>query len=96
MPEAYEWASKVPIDNLTKFVQKSAKTPLYAIGSGGSFSAAMFASLLHQHVGTMAKGLTPMEFLSQKVVDEDSSVLIITASGNNVDILSSFEMAPLA
>ena len=93
MPEAYEWASKVPIDNLTKFVQKSAKTPLYAIGSGGSFSAAMFASLLHQHVGTMAKGLTPMEFLSQKVVDEDSSVLIITASGNNVDILSSFEMA---
>ena len=93
MPEVYEWAKKTSIDNLTKFVQKSAKTPLYVVGSGGSFSASVFASLLHQRTGTMAKALTPMEFLGQEVISRNSSVLIVTAGGNNADILSSFKMA---
>lgn len=93
LSEVYDWANKIPIDNLSKFVEMSAKTPLYVIGSGGSFSATTFTSILHQHVGIIARCLTPLEFLEYENIDKNSSVLIITAGGNNTDILSSFEKA---
>lgn len=93
LSEVYDWATKTPIDELSKFVKKSEKTPLYVIGSGGSFSATNFASLLHQEIGTMAKCVTPLEFLQYENVDSNCSVLIITAGGNNSDILASFDKA---
>lgn len=93
LPEVYDWATKVPIDELSKFVKKSGKTPLYVIGSGGSFSATTFASLLHQEIGTMAKCITPLEFLEYENIDNNCSILIITAGGNNFDILSAFDKA---
>ena len=89
--DTYSWANDIPIDNLIEFVKKSSKTPLYVIGSGGSFSATTFASLLHQHVGVMARCLTPLEFLEYENIDRNCSVLIITAGGNNSDILSAFD-----
>lgn len=91
--ETYEWANETPIDNLVEFVKRSEKTPLYVIGSGGSFSATTFASLLHQHIGMVAKCLTPLEFLEYENIDSNCSVLIVTASGNNRDILSAFDKA---
>ena len=91
LSEVYDWATKTPIDELSKFIKKSAKTPLYVIGSGGSFSATTFASILHQETGTIAKCLTPLEFLEYENIDSNCSILIITAGGNNVDILSSFD-----
>ena len=93
LSEVYDWATKTPIDNLSEFVKKSAKLPLYVIGSGGSFSATTFASLLHQQIGSMARCLTPLEFLEYENLDNNCSILIITASGNNTDILSSFDKA---
>lgn len=93
LPEVYDWATKTSIDELSNFVKKSEKTPLYIIGSGGSFSATTFASLLHQETGTIAKCLTPLEFLEYENIDNDCSILIITAGGNNSDILSSFDKA---
>ena len=93
LSEIYEWANKTPIDNLVEFVKRSEKTPLYVIGSGGSFSATTFASLLHQHIGMIAKCLTPLEFLEYENIDSDCSILIVTASGNNRDILSTFDKA---
>ena len=91
--ETYQWANKTPIDNLIEFVKRSKKTPLYVIGSGGSFSATTFASLLHQDTGMVAKCLTPLEFLEYDNIDSNCSVLIITANGNNKDILSAFDKA---
>ncbi len=91
--ETYEWANEISIDNLIEFVKRSEKTPLYVIGSGGSFSATTFASLLHQHIGMVAKCLTPLEFLEYENIDSNCSVLIVTASGNNRDILSAFDKA---
>lgn len=93
LSEVYDWAIKTPIDDLSEFVKKSAKTPLYVIGSGGSFSATTFASLLHQQTGTISRCLTPLEFLEFDNIDNNCSILIITASGNNTDILSSFDKA---
>lgn len=93
LSEVYDWANLTPIDELSEFVKKSAKTPLYVIGSGGSFSATTFASLLHQHIGMMARCLTPLEFLELENIDGNCSVLIVTAGGNNTDILSAFDKA---
>lgn len=93
IPEIYEWARGIPVNELSKFISKSSKMPLYVIGSGGSFSATTFASLLHQQIGSIAKCLTPLEFLGYKNFDNNCSILIITASGNNNDIISSFDKA---
>ena len=60
----YEWVLSNPIKELTSFVKYSAKTPLYVIGSGGSFTATTYASILHQQNGTMARCVTPLEFIN--------------------------------
>jgi fructoselysine-6-P-deglycase FrlB-like protein/hydroxymethylpyrimidine pyrophosphatase-like HAD family hydrolase len=93
LTEVYDWATKTSIDELSKFVKKSGNTPLYVIGSGGSFSATTFASLLHQEIGTMAKCISPLEFLEYENIDNNCSILIISAGGNNSDILSAFDKA---
>ena len=93
IPDTYDWANKIPINNLIEFVKRSEKTPLYVIGSGGSFSATTFVSLLHQHIGKIARCLTPLEFLEFENIDSNCSILIVTASGNNTDILSAFDKA---
>ena len=89
--KVYDWALTTPINKITEFVKCSDKTPLYVIGSGGSFSSATFASLLHQMTGIISKCLTPLEFLGYEYIDRRCSVLIITAGGNNKDILSAFD-----
>ena len=91
IPEVYDWALATPISNITEFVRRSDKTPLYVIGSGGSLSSATFVSLLHQMTGTISKCMTPLEFLGYGNIDRNCSVLIITAGGNNKDILSAFD-----
>ena len=93
MPAVYDWAAGTPIDELLKFVKKSKRLPLYAVGSGGSFSPAVFASLLHQLSGTISKCLTPLEFLESHNIDSNCAILIITAGGNNKDVLSAFDRA---
>ncbi len=93
IPDTYNWAKEIPIDNLIEFVKRSKDTPLYVIGSGGSFSATTFVSLLHQHIGRVARCITPLEFLEFENIDNNCSVLIVTAGGNNRDILSAFDKA---
>ncbi len=93
LSETYDWAVKTPIDNISEFVKRSTGLPLYVIGSGGSLSAAAFASLLHQQTGTISKCLTPLEFLEFDNIDSNCAILIITAGGNNKDILATFDRA---
>ncbi len=93
IPDVYNWALTTPIDKITEFVRRSKKMPLYVIGSGGSLSSATFASLLHQRTGTISKYLTPLEFLGYDNISSDCSIMIITAGGNNTDILSVFDRA---
>lgn len=89
----YLWALDSPINELCSFLHHSAKTPLYVIGSGGSFTATTFASMLHQQIGMMARCVTPLEFLNYDNIGQNNSILIVTAGGNNKDILSAFNKA---
>ena len=89
----YLYALDSPINELTSFLNYSHNTPLYVIGSGGSFTVAAFTAMLHQQTGTMAKCITPLEFMNYENIDKDNSILIVTAGGNNKDILSAFDKA---
>jgi len=80
LSEVYDWANKTPIDNLSNFVTRSANTPLYVIGSGGSFSATTFASILHQEIGMIARCITPLEFLESISIQNFSADLRIIES----------------
>ena len=93
LPEAYRRARRAPIETLSGFVRGAAGRPLYAVGSGGSFSAATLASALHQRAGAMSRCLTPLEFEGLGGIGGDSHVMIITAGGNNRDVLAAFEAA---
>ena len=92
MPGVYEWAEKAGIGGLEEFTRKAVGRPLYVVGSGGSFSAAVFASLLHQSAGSISKAVTPLEFAGHTAIERESSVLIISAGGNNSDALSAFRI----
>jgi fructoselysine-6-P-deglycase FrlB-like protein len=62
---------------------------LIAIGSGGSFVAAEFASMLHEAIfGELAKPLTPLEATATPATD--AAVLLLSARGNNPDIIEAF------
>ena len=91
--QTYQWALKVPIEKLSSFVNNSCDLPLLAVGSGGSLTAAHMAALLHQRMGMMSKGITPLDFIYSERTIQDTSVLIMSAGGRNSDILSAFRFA---
>ena len=93
LSKTYDWAVRTPTGNISEFAKRSADLPLYVVGSGGSLSVAAFASMLHQQAGAMSRHLTPLEFLELDGIDGSYAVLIVTAGGNNGDILSAFDRA---
>lgn len=93
LPSTYKWALEQSIDIPRFFTRNCHSLPLYTIGSGGSFTAAIFASSFHQYTGTIAKCMTPLEFMSNDYLSGDYGVLILTAGGRNSDILTCFTKA---
>ena len=91
--EAYGHARRAPIGALSEFVYEAAGRPLYAVGSGGSFSAATLASALHQRAGAISRPVTPLEFEGLGGIEKGACVMIITAGGGNSDVLAAFEAA---
>ena len=89
MAETYAWARKLPIPELAEFARRSADMPLVAVGSGGSVTAAEFASLMHPGVSRV---MTTEEFL-ERPIPHECAVLLISAGGRNHDILASYAKA---
>jgi len=91
LDSTYEWALGAPIDDLMAFVCGSRTFPLVSVGSGGSLTSAILASLLHQQAGRMSVHITPLETVSRSYLLHDVSALFFSARGRNHDILVSFE-----
>lgn len=91
--ETVQWASEVDIELLKKEIDKCKNDPLLIIGSGGSLSACYFALKLHQQNGQIAKAVTPLELFYSKNILTKCSVLFLSSSGKNTDILTSFKNA---
>lgn len=67
--------------------------PLISVGSGGSLTSALYASLLHRKTSKMSIYSTPLEMQSLGEAAADASILFITAGGGNYDLLNSFKFA---
>ena len=93
LADTYEWATGVDTSGLARFLGRAAKRPMYAVGSGGSMTAATLAAVLHRQSGATATALTPMELAVGGGAGNSVSVLLATAGGNNGDIVAAFEAA---
>lgn len=91
--EVYNWACNLEISELKSKIERLAKNPLLIIGSGGSLSACHFASKLFQSKGQIAKAITPLELFYSKDIISKCSLLFLSSSGRNTDILTSFKTA---
>ena len=89
----YEHLTTVAIDEVSAFVSGAREHPLLSLGSGGSFTSAVFASLLHQHTGNMAMPITPLEMVSLDHPLHKMSLIFLSAGGSNSDSLISFRLA---
>lgn len=83
----YDWARAAPIEKLTAAIIELKDRSLLAVGSGGSLTVAHFMTRLHEEcTGQISKHLTPMELISSSIC-HDADVVLITARGDNQDIL---------
>lgn len=88
----YEWATNLNLDSLKKTIS-NLNTPIYFVGSGGSLSACYFGVALTEEQGQFSKAITPLELYSLRKTIRNASVIFISASGKNSDILFGFKTA---
>ncbi len=94
LSDTLEWATRVSIESVEKFVVAAHHAPLLAVGSGGSMTAAHLAALLHRHYGNgISRHATPLEVLLDETHLHRSAVLILSASGRNHDVLAAARAA---
>src|SRR4051794_3614370 len=83
LPQTYEWALKLELGPLADFGRQCSDGDLYAIGSGGSLSAAAYAAYLRGlQTEAMTSAVTPLEFCARERLRK-SSIIIYSAGGGN-------------
>ena len=92
LKSTYEWATNLNLDSLKNTIS-SLNTPIYFVGSGGSLSACYFGVGLAEKQGQFSKAITPLELYSLRNTIRNASVIFISASGKNSDILFGFKTA---
>lgn len=94
LQNTYEWAINVPLDKEKKLFDQLNGKSTYIVGSGGSQSACVLFGLLQQNKGTIANAITPLELqYCKNAISSNSSVVFISASGKNTDILFAYDVA---
>lgn len=88
LDSTYQSARRVDISLLLKSLDLLRGRPLIVVGSGGSLSACAFAARLHETYACLpARVLTPLELIRHPV-PQSAGVLLLSAGGNNPDILA--------
>jgi hydroxymethylpyrimidine pyrophosphatase-like HAD family hydrolase len=93
IPRSLKWAGEIDISIVAKFIIQALGHPLIAIGAGGSFTIAEFTRLLHEERGGIGLAFTPLSFIQSKTDIRSGCVIIFTASGNNRDVIATYEAA---
>ena len=87
----YEWSIETPLTTQPERWKQFCNSPLVAIGSGGSYTAASLAVYLHeQFTGYLAKAITPLEAALSTLSWANAAALVLTARGGNPDVLGAF------
>ena len=90
--DTIKWAEGQDVTELRSFFSVNAGCPLICIGSGGSFSAASYASMLYKQMCGLAVPMTLLAFdTSSDAIIRDSKLLFFSASGRNKDFLIAFQ-----
>ena len=92
IPATIKWANELDISKLHELISKY-HHPVYVVGSGGSYSACVYAADLLTSKGVFAKAVTPLELFYSRPSIRKGNLLFISASGNNTDILFAFKKA---
>ena len=97
LTSTYEFACQydiLSIEKISSFLCKSYNTPLFLIGSGGSYTVAKAFELLHNRSGLsgIAKAVTPLEFAMHITSLNNASVVLLTANGNNNDTVNTYKL----
>ncbi len=88
LSDTFGWATSTDIERLCRAVRTAGLSPLRAIGSGGSLTAAHALAAFHQqHTGRMAAVATPLEAINEPL-ETSISHWLLSAGGGNVDILA--------
>jgi fructoselysine-6-P-deglycase FrlB-like protein len=88
LPATYDYALALDITALAKEVHGVAPFPIVAIDSGGSQSTAVLVADLHQNeFGQGSKADTPLIASDYLGKLKSSAVFLVSASGENADIL---------
>ena len=96
LADTYAWSINQPIEPLVNAITLSASLPLITIGSGGSLTAAHFASGLHQrNTRKVAKAVTPLEGITSIAGLKDVAIFLLSAGGKNSDIIGAFKRVVL-
>lgn len=89
LTDTFEWAVTADIGLLRQAIRTAGLSPLRAIGSGGSLTAAHALASFHQRfTGRIAAVATPLEAIGEPL-DPVVSTWLLSAGGGNVDILTS-------
>lgn len=89
IPQAIEWAVAQDVVVLQRALLSASSKPLFAIGSGGSFTVATFAALCHEkRFGQFSRPITPLEYKETGGALQNAAALMLSAEGKNKDILS--------
>ena len=95
LQSTFAWASRAPLGDLPNAIGSAGNLPLIAVGSGGSLTAAKFMALLHEELGAVSKAVTPLDLLSSEADLSRTVVALLSARGENVDVLRAFDRASL-
>jgi hypothetical protein len=91
LEETYAWASRHDVTPLRHAV-RSARGPLLAVGSGGSFTAASYAALLHEELhGELARPATPLDSVDAATKLRRFHLTFLSSGGRNRDGLQACE-----
>lgn len=87
LSETLGWAMSLDLSDLEAALQTALLGPLVAVGSGGSLSTAHALAFFHRITsGHVSAVLTPLESTAVQH-DRHTSIWLLSASGNNVDIV---------
>jgi hypothetical protein len=94
MPATYVEAISMGLPLLGASTAALAGVPLFAIGSGGSLSAAQIACTLHTQIARApAQAVTPLKLVSCLPAIRDAAVMFLTGGGSNPDVIAAFKTA---
>lgn len=83
-------ATRLPLGELPRQVQAASAGSVILIGTGGSLTSAEFGRQLFDYGGAIAQAGTTLEFIQSRARLRGTSVFLLSASGNNKDVLAAF------